>query len=70
MQATRIKGQNALILLYHWALRKFHLTVKTRLNRLLVIAGPNARNEIAFYVLHSFLVEVQTNASFIHATDV
>ena len=44
--------------------------VKTRLNRLLVIAGPNARNEIAFYVLRSFLEEVQTNAGFIYATDV
>ena len=70
MRATTIKGQNVLILLHHWALRKFHVTVKTRLNTLLVIAGPNARNEIAFYVFHSFLAEVQTNAGFIHAMDV
>ena len=38
------------------ALRKFH-----------VIEGQNARDQIAFYAFHSFLVEVQTNASYICA---
>ena len=38
------------------ALRKFH-----------VIEGLNARDQIAFYAFHSFLVEVQTNAGYICA---
>ena len=38
------------------ALRKFH-----------VIEGQNARDQIAFYAFHSFLVEVQTNAGYICA---
>ena len=28
--------------------------------------GQNARDEIAFRALHSFLVEVQTNAGYVH----
>ena len=38
------------------ALRKFH-----------VREGQNARDQIAFYAFHSFLVEVQTNAGYICA---
>ena len=30
--------------------------------------GANASNQIAFCAFHSFLVEVQTNPSYIHAT--
>ena len=37
--------------------------VKTRVIRLRVIQGPNARDQSAF---HTFLVEVQTNAGYIH----
>ena len=36
------------------ALRKFH-----------VIEGQNARDQVAFFAFHSFLVEVQTNAGYI-----
>jgi len=37
--------------------------VKTRVIRLRVFEGPNARDQIArFYAFHSFLVEVQTKA--------
>ena len=36
--------------------------VKTRVIRLRVLEGPNARDQIAFFAFHSFLVEVQTNA--------
>ena len=32
--------------------------VKTRVIRLRVIEGPNARDQIVFYAFHSFLVEV------------
>jgi len=32
-----------------------------------VIEGPNAFDQIAFYVSHSFLVEVQKNAGYIGA---
>ena len=30
--------------------------------------GQNARDEIAFRAFHSFLVEVQTNAGYVHAS--
>ena len=30
--------------------------------------GANASNQIAFCAFHSFLLEVQTNAGYIHAT--
>jgi len=33
-----------------------------------VIEGPNARNHITLCAFHSFLVEVQMNVSYIHAT--
>ena len=55
VRATTIEGQNALV--YRCALRKFHVTV-----------GQNTRDQIAFCVVHSFSVEVQTNAGSIHAT--
>ena len=32
--------------------------------KLRVKEGPNARDQIAFYAHHSFLVEVQTNAGY------
>ena len=38
--------------------------VKTRVIRLRVIEGPNARDQIVFCAFHSFLVEVQTNAGY------
>ena len=38
------------------ALRKFH-----------VIEGQNARDQVAFFAFHSFLVEVQTNVGYICA---
>ena len=41
--------------------------VKPRAIRLRVIDGPNARDQIGFCAFHSFLVEVQTNAGYIHA---
>ena len=41
--------------------------VKTRVVRLRVIEGPNARDQIVFCAFHSFLVEVQTKAAYIHA---
>ena len=30
--------------------------------------GPNANDQIAFFAVHSFLVEVKMNAGYIHAT--
>ena len=42
--------------------------VKTRVIRLRVLEGPNARDQIAFFAFHSLLVEIQTNAGYIHAT--
>ena len=64
-----IECQNTL--LHHCALRKFHVTaVKTRVIRLRVIEGPNANDQIAFCVFHSFLVEVRMNAGCMHTTQV
>ena len=40
------------------ALRKFHVRDRTRVIRLRVIDGPNARDQIGFCAFHSFLVEV------------
>ena len=42
--------------------------VETRLIRLRVFEGPNARDQITFYTFHSFLVEVQMKAGYVHAT--
>ena len=74
MRATTIGNPNAFA--HRYALRKFHVTVffffwpidKPRAIRLLGIEGQNARDQIAFFVSHSFLVEVQTNAGYLHAT--
>ena len=38
-----------------------------RVIRFRVIEGPNAHDQIAFCAFHSFLVEVQTNAGYVHA---
>ena len=42
--------------------------IKTRVIRLRVIEGPNARDQTTFCVFNTFLEEVQTNAGYIHAT--
>ena len=34
--------------------------------RFQVIEGPNMHNQITFCAFHSFLVEVQTNAGYVH----
>ena len=67
MRATTIEGQNAF--LQRCALRTFlWQMVKTRVIRLRVIEGPNARDQSAFYAFLTFLVEFQRNAGYIHAT--
>ena len=40
--------------------------VKTREIRLRVIEDPNSRDQIALCALHSFFVEVKTNAGYTH----
>ena len=40
--------------------------VKTQVIRLRRVEGRNTRNQVAFFAFHSFLVEVQTNAEYIH----
>ena len=42
--------------------------IKTRVIRLRVIEGPNARDQIAFSVFNTFLEELQTNVGYIHVT--
>ena len=42
--------------------------IKTRVIRLRVIEGPNARDQITFSVFNTFLEELQTNVGYIHVT--
>ena len=68
-ECGRQRSKAKTILLQRSALRKFHVEmVKTRMIRLRVIEGPIASDEIAFCAVHSFLVEVQTNPGYRHAT--
>ena len=63
--ATTIAGQNAFAPAL--CFRKFH--VKDGQNiRDQVIEGPNTGHRSACCAFHTFLVEVQTNAEYIHAT--
>ena len=42
--------------------------IKTHVIRLRGVEGRNTGNQIAFFAFHSFLVEVQANAEYIHVT--
>ena len=65
MRTTTIEGQNSFAPTL--CLSMFHVTDgQTRVIRLRVIEVPNARDQIALCTFHSFLVEVQTNAGYIH----
>ena len=44
--------------------------LKTRVIRLRVTEGPNAHDQSAFCTFHTFSVEVQMNAGYIHVTHV
>ena len=68
VQATTIEGQNLCCSIAVLCVSFTRQIVKTRVNRLGVIKGPNTRDQIAFCAFHSFLVEVQTNAGYIYAT--
>ena len=70
MQQSKVKT----FLLQRCALRKFHVIDGQNMRftiRLRVIESPNASDQIAFcafHSFHSFLVEVQMNAGYIHVT--
>jgi len=68
VRATTIEGQNAFAPTLYFAYVSRDGWSKTRVNRLRVIEGPNARDQTALYAFHSFLEEVQTNAGYINAT--
>ena len=69
VRATTIEVQNAFALTFDVLCVSFTLQmVKTRVIKLRGTEGPNVGDQIAFYAFHSFLVEVQTNAGYIHAT--
>ena len=57
MRATTIKVKTLLLQI-----------VKTRVIALQVREGANARDQIVFFAFHSSLMEVQTNADYIHTT--
>ena len=63
VRATAIEGQNAVL-----CVGFTKQMVKTHVITLRGIEGGDARDQIAFCAFHSFLVEVQTNAGYIHAT--
>ena len=56
-----------MLLLHRCALRKFHLT-DSQTTHDQITRGPHVSDQIAFCQFHSFLVEVQTNAGYIHTT--
>ena len=64
VRATTIVVQNAFALTFDVLCVSFTLQmVRTRVIRLRVFDGSNARDQIArFYTFHSFLVEIQTKA--------
>ena len=67
--ATTMEGQN--IFAPTLCFRKFHVIDGQNMRftiRLWVIESPNASDQIAFCAFHSFLVEVQMNAGYIHVT--
>ena len=74
VQATTIEGQLKMLLLLCCALcTPVSFTwrmVKTYSIRSQVVEGPNARDQSASCAFHTFLVEVQTNAGYIHVTHV
>ena len=47
---------------------RLKLVTNNRVIRFRVVERPNASDQIAFCASHSFLVEVQTNAGYIHET--
>ena len=58
-----------MLLLHCCAFYKFYMQIfNTRLIRLRVIEGPNIHDQIVFCAFHSFLVEVQINDCYLHAT--
>ena len=65
MRATTIEGQNAFAPALFFCVNFTWQMVKTRVIRLRVIEGPNARDQSAFYAFLTFLVEFQRNAGYI-----
>ena len=69
MECWRQRSKVKTLLLQRCALLKLHVQmIKIRMIRLRVIESPNARDQSAFCAFYTFLVEVQTNADYIHAT--
>ena len=66
---TKTEGQNAFApaLCFVYVISRTD-GQNTHVIRLRVIKGPNARDQIAFCAFHSFLMEVQMNAGYIHTT--
>ena len=63
LSLTKVKT----LLLHRCALQKFHMTDSQNVHdQLQVMESPITRDQTAFQSFHSFLAEVQTNASNIH----
>ena len=60
-----------MLLLHRCTLSKFHVTDDQNMHdQIMRVEGPEAHDQIAFGVFHSFLVEVQMNAGYsVHTCD-
>ena len=58
-----------LCVIFTWQMVK-NVCDQIHMIRIWVIEGANVRDQIVFCVFHTFLVEVQMNSSYIHATHV
>ena len=70
MECGRQRSKVKTLLLQCFALRKVHVIdgQNTR-DQITSDQGPNANDQIAFFAFHSFLVEVQMKAGYIHNAD-
>ena len=69
MECGRDRSKVKTLLVQRCVLLKFHITEGQNTRDLITSdQGPNANDQIAFFAFHSFLVEVQMNAGYIHAT--
>ena len=58
-----------LCVIFTWQMVK-NVCDQIHMIRIWVIEGANVRDQIVFCAFHTFLVEVQMNSSYIHATHV
>ena len=69
MECGRQRSKVKTLLLHHCALRKFHVRVSQNMRDQITSDSQSiVRDQTAFSAFHSSLMEVQTNAGYIHVT--